>query len=188
MTDGVTTTDGESVLTIAVSTFDDAGIYHCQADFTDKYGKTNGTALTQYIRGIDTGVEGAQYAIEGSAVTFTCTVHGDALSGDVIWSNTDGALTGSRFTQTTPKHNGDTLQTKATLAISATTSDDTTSFTCTVEYTQGTASKTGIIASEILCKSKNEYTCMLLFGPKREKGFLIPILRLSCGFLTYVHV
>ena len=144
---------GKSIITIASAAYADTAEYKCKVDYSATYGSKTGTMLKQYIRGIETGITGPQNLLIGSPVTHTCTVHGDVLTGNVVWTNTKGALeTGSRFTQATKSYVASSHLTTSTLAISAVTADDTTSFTCTVEYTQGPTAKEGFIVFEVLRK------------------------------------
>lgn len=152
ITTGVTKPSaGKSIMTFASSAFTDNGEYKCKVDYGAPYNSVTGASLKQFVRGVETGVTSKEFILFGAAVTFTCIAHGDAFKGDVVWSNTAGPLaTGSIYTQDTQGYSASAYTTTSTLAISATTTDDTTSFTCTL--TQGTATKTGVIEVEILCK------------------------------------
>jgi len=142
---------GKSLMKFASIAATNNAAYKCKVDYASTYGDFTATALTQYARSIDTGVTGTQYALIGTAVTHTCIVYGDVLTGDVVWTNTAGALaTGATYTQATGTYSTTDFHTTSTLKISAVASADTTTFTCSVTYTQGTTAKTGTIAAEIL--------------------------------------
>lgn len=141
---------GKSLVTLASTAFSDSAEYKCKVDYGGSFGSHTSDSLKQYVRGIATGVTGTKYALIGSAVTQTCTVHGDILSKDVVWTNSKGAIVGASYTKTTAAYSTSDYSTTSTLTISAVTAADTTSFTCTVEYTQGSASKTGMVPTEIL--------------------------------------
>ena len=184
-TSGVTLASaGKSIMTFASAAFADSAVYKCKVNFNANYGSKIGTSLTQYIRGVDTGVTGTQYSLMGAAVTHTCIVYGDELTGDVVWTNTAGALTDSRFTQTTNGYSSSGYSTTSTLAISGVTDDDITSFTCTVEFTEGTTAGSGTIVSSILGKynyfiitavSVVMYTCIYIHPHHNLSPCMIPI-------------
>ena len=153
---------GKSLMKFASAAVTDNASYKCKVDYGTDYGTKTGTALTQYVRSIETGVTGTQYALIGTAVTHTCTVYGDVLTGNVVWTNTAGALaTGATYTQATGTYSTTAYTTVSTLKISAVASADTTTFTCTLTYTQGTTEKTGTIGSEILGKYSTTRDCEL---------------------------
>ena len=149
--------DGKSILTLASAALTDNGEYKCDVDYGVAYGGSKTVDnLKQYVRGIDTGLTGPQYALIGTAVTHTCTVYGDELTGGVVWTNTDGSLTADRtYTQATQAYSASAYTTTSTLVISATHNEDETSFICTVTYTQGAAAGSATIIQEILCKYCN---------------------------------
>ena len=139
--------DGKSLIKFASIAVGDNAAYKCKVDYASTYGDYTATALSQYARSIDTKVTGTQYALIGTAVTHTCEVHGDALTGDVVWKNTGGALTAG-YTQNTVGYSN--FKTTSTLVIAAQAAADTTTFTCEVEYTQGpTATSATIDASTL---------------------------------------
>ena len=138
---------GVSLMKFASAVVADNAAYKCKVDFGGSYGSKTGTSLTQYVRSIDAKVTGTQYALIGTAVTHTCEVHGDALTGDIVWKNTGGALTAG-YTQNTVGYSD--FKTTSTLVIAAQAAADTTTFTCEVEYTQGpTATSATIDASTL---------------------------------------
>ena len=152
---------GKSIITIASAAYADTAEYKCKVDYSAAYGGSKTVEnLKQYVRGVETGVTGTQYMLIGSALTHTCTVHGDILSKDVVWTNTAGAL-GATYTQDTQVYSASAYTTTSTLVISATVAGDETSFICTVEYTQGPAAGSATIVQEILGR------CIVKFGCTR---------------------
>ena len=144
---------GKSVMEFGQIFVADNAEYKCKVDFGTNFGSVFGPGLKQYIREVDTGVTGTQYALVGTAVTHTCTVHGDILSKNVVWTNTAGALAeGGTYPQATVAYSETSFTTTSTLTISALAAADTTSFTCTVEYTNGPVTKAGNIDMNVLCK------------------------------------
>ena len=143
---------GKSIMTIASTAYTDNAEYKCKVDFGGTHGSRTGTSLKQYVRGVETDVKGTQYPLRGSALTYTCTVHGDVLSKDVVWTNTAGAITEATYSQDTKAYSASAYTTTSTLGISSASTADTTSFTCTVEYTQGSVEKTSTIDVQVLCK------------------------------------
>ena len=166
-TTGISSKKGQSLITFASSAVTNSGNYKCKVDWGTNFGSQTGISLKQIIRGIDTGVIGTKYIMIGSSITHTCTVYGDALTKDVVWSNTAGALTGSTYTQDTTSYTPSTFSTTSTLTISAVTASDTTAFTCTVEYTEGPVTKKGVIDLEILSELTAEVNeCLFSFTNK----------------------
>ena len=152
--DDVTTTigveaGGEGVSLLKDSSIQESGRYRCAVDFGSDYSPDTSQTYAQFARSVETGVTGTQYAAKGDAVTHTCIMYGDRLSGDVIWTNSDGALTGPTYTQSTGIHSSSPYSTSSSLVISAVTSDDATTFTCTGEYAHGSTVVTGTIVMEI---------------------------------------
>ena len=149
---------GVSLMKFASAAVADNAAYKCKVDFGGSYGSKTGTSLKQYVRSIDTKVTGTQYMLIGSALTHTCTIHGDILSKDVVWTNTAGAL-GATYTQDTQVYSASAYTTTSTLVISATVAADETSFICTVEYTQGKAAGSATIVQEILGRCSVKFGC-----------------------------
>jgi len=130
---------GESLMTFTSIAVTDNAVYNClvkyHASVTTLYDWT-GSYLAQFVRSIDTGVNGTQYASKGSAVTLTCIVYGD-VTLSVNWTNTEGELSDSVYTPTTWPYNTWSFSTTSKLEISSMRAEDATSFTCEAKYKAG---------------------------------------------------
>lgn len=144
VTDGVTTTTGQSLLSVASATKDNNLEYTCAVTFAT-LGTTESTKR-QYVRLAE--ADSTAYGIDGgTTTTLTCKFYGDAVSA-IAWTFKGATLAdGSDYGVTKTDATG---LTTGKLAIKSLGSSTKGTYTCTATYTSDSATSAKEIRVEYL--------------------------------------